>query len=152
MSNKKDNKITIKVLKTRSFLHGIFIPSLKTVLTGLFPVLFLYFIFTSTLISNYNINTIIFTIAAFIVSVLFCWIFGEVFYCTGYLFVTQYLKSVYMDFSNEEIIRKWFSPSLKEISNLLSFYDSVYKANQAYRIACILIDWTIIKLFIDWSA
>ncbi len=147
MNNKKDNKITMKVLKLRSFLHGIFIPSLKTILTGLISVSFLYFIFT-----GHNVINILFIIALFSVSAIICWIFGEVFYCTGYLFVTQYLKSVYMDFSNEETIRKWFSPSLKEISNLLSFYESVYKVNRAYRIACILIDWNIIKLFIDWSA
>lgn len=150
MNNKKDNKTTIKVLKIRSFLHGIITPSLKTILTGLFPVSFLYYIFT--LISNYNvINNLVFIIVSFFVSAIFCWIFGEVFYCTGYLFVTQYLKSVYMDFSNEETLRKWFSTSLKEITNLLSFYDSVYKMNLAYRIMCILIDWNIIKLINDWS-
>ena len=150
MNNKKDNKITMKVLKIRSFLHGIIIPSLKTIFTGLFPISFLYYIFT--LISGYNvINNLAFIIVSFFVSAIFCWIFGEVFYCTGYLFVTQYLKSVYMDFSNEETLRKWFSTSLKEISILLSFYDSVYKMSSAYRIVCILIDWNIIKLINDWS-
>ena len=149
MNNKKDNKITMRVLKTLSFLHGIFIPSLKTILTGLFPVLFLYLMFLKV-VSNSTINIAIFNITLFIVSALICWIFGEAFYCNGHLFVTQYLKSVYMDFIKENAIRKWFSPSLKEISNLLSFYDSVYKAKSIYKIACILIDWDIIKLFIDW--
>lgn len=149
MNNKKDNKITMRVIKTLSFLHGIFIPSLKTISTGLFPVLFLYLIFLKV-VSNSTINIIIFYITSFIVSALICWIFGEAFYCNGHLFVTQYLKSVYMDFIKEDAIRKWFSPSLKGISNLLSFYDSVYKAKSVYKIACILIDWDIIKLFISW--
>lgn len=149
MNNKKDNKITMRVIKTLSFLHGIFIPSLKTILTGLFPVLFLYLIFLKV-VSNSTINIAIFNITSFIVSALICWIFGEAFYCNGHLFVTQYLKSVYMDFIKENAVRKWFSPSLKGISNLLSFYDSVYKAKSVYKIACILIDWDIIKLFIDW--
>lgn len=149
MNNKKDNKITMRVLKTLSFLHGIFIPSLKTILTGLFPVLFLYLMFLKV-VSNSTINITIFNIASFIVSALICWIFGEAFYCNGHLFVTQYLKSVYMDFIKENAVRKWFSPSLKGISNLLLFYDSVYKAKSVYKIACILIDWDIIKLFINW--
>ena len=150
MNNKKDNKITIRMLKICSFLHGILIPSLKTVFTSLISVLFLYLLLAFA--SSHAVNITLFTIAAFIVSALFCWIFGETFYCTGYLFVTQYLKSVYMDFSNKETVRKWFFPSLKEISNLLSFYDSVYKANSTYRIVCILIDWNIIKLINDyWS-
>ncbi len=149
MNNKKDNKITMKVLKIRSFLHGIFIPSLKTILTGLFSVLFLYFIFAVVL--GHNVINIPFIIVSLSISAIFCWIFGETFYYTGYLFVTQYLKSVYMDFSKEETIRKWFSPSLKEISNLLSFYDSVYKANSTYRIACVLITWNILKLINYWS-
>lgn len=144
-----NNKNTMKVLKIRSFLHGIFIPSLKTMMAGLFSVLFLYFIFI--VIFGYKDINFIFIIASFSVSAIFCWIFGKTFYCTGYLFVTQYLKSVYIHFSNEKTIRKWFSHSLKEISNLLSFYDSVYKANLTYRIACILIDWNIIKLINDWS-
>lgn len=149
MNNKKDNKITMRVLKTLSFLHGIFIPSLKTILTGLFSVLFLYLMFLKV-ISNSTINITIFNITSFIVSASICWIFGEAFYCNGHLFVTQYLKSVYMDFIKENAIRKWFSPSLKGISNLLLFYDSVYKAKSIYKIACILIDWDIIKLFINW--
>ena len=149
MNNKKDNKITMRVLKTLSFLHRIFIPSLKTILTGLFPVLFLYLMFLKV-ISNNTINITIFNIISFIVSALICWIFGEAFYCNGHLFVTQYLKSVYMDFIKEDAVRKWFSPSLKGISNLLLFYDSVYKAKSIYKIACIFIDWDIIKLFINW--
>ena len=149
MNNKKDNKITMRVIKTLSFLHGIFIPSLKTISTGLFPVLFLYLMFLKV-VSNSAINITIFNITTFIVSALICWIFGEAFYCNGHLFVTQYLKSVYMDFIKEDAVRKWFSPSLKGISNLLSFYDSVYKAKSVYKIACILIDWDIIKLFINW--
>lgn len=149
MNNKKDNKITMRVLKTLSFLHGIFIPSLKTILAGLFPVLFLYLMFLKV-VYNSTINITILNITSFVVSALICLIFGEAFYCNGHLFVTQYLKSVYMDFIKEDAVRKWFSPSLKEISNLLSFYDSVYKAKSVYKIVCILIDWDIIKLFINW--
>lgn len=147
MNNKKDNKITMKVLKLRSFLHGIFIPTSKTVFIGLLPVIFIYFsLFNTSKDANF------FIISSFIFSSIFCWIFGLAFYTEGHLFVTQYLKSVYMDFCEEEVIRKWFSPSLKEISELIKHYDFVYSINITYRIVCVLIDWAIIKLFIDWSA
>lgn len=148
MNNKKDNKITMKVLKLRSFLHGIFIPTAKTTFIGLLPVIFIYF----SLINNISKDADFFIISSFIFSSIYCWIFGLVFYTEGHLFVTQYLKSVYMDFCEEEVIRKWFSTSLKEISELIKHYDFVYSINITYRIMCVLIDWTIIKLFIDWSA
>ena len=151
MSNESDNKITSKLLRRRAFLHGIVIPTTKTVFTGLLPVVFaylmIYFVLTST-----SKDAKFFIVSSFVLSSIFCWIFGWTFYTEGHLFVTQYLKSVYMDFCGEEAIRKWFSPSLKEISELIKHYDFVYSINITYRIMCVLIDWTIIKLFIDWSA
>lgn len=151
MSNESDNKITSKLLRRRAFLHGIVIPTVKTVFTGLLPVVFSYLMIYFILI-NTSKDAKFFTVSSFVLSSIFCWIFGWTFYTEGHLFVTQYLRSVYMDFCEEEVIRKWFSPSLKEISELIKHYDFVYSINITYRIMCVLIDWTIIKLFIDWSA
>ena len=151
MSNESDNKITSKLLRRRAFLHGIIIPTVKTIFTGLLPVVFAYLMIYFALINTPK-DAKYFIISSFVFSSIFCWIFGLTFYTKGHLFVTQYLKSVYMDFCEEEVIRKWFSPSLKEISELIKHYDFVYSINITYRIMCVLIDWTIIKLFIDWSA